>query len=64
MVVLAGDFAKMDHLEVGAHARALALAGVHAPPFLLDVHKHWHLAGDKRNSHPVNRSNSQAWWGT
>lgn len=56
MVVLAGDFAKVDHLEVGAHSRALALAGVHATPFLLDLHKHWNLAGDKGDRHSVNKS--------
>lgn len=60
MVVLAGDFAKVDHLEVGAHARALALARVHAPPFVLDLHKHWHLAGETKEVSPVSRSTGRS----
>lgn len=48
MGVLAGHLAQVNHLEVGAHARALALPEVHPAPLVVDLHKHWHLAGKEK----------------
>lgn len=43
MCVLAGHLAQVNHLEVGAHARALALPHVHPAPLVVDLHKQGHL---------------------
>lgn len=48
MVVLAGRFAQMHHLKVGADAGPLTLARVHPPPFLLDLYKQRHVAEKHR----------------
>lgn len=49
MCVLAGHLAQMNHLEVRAHARALALPDVHPAPLVMDLHKQWHLTAKQEN---------------
>lgn len=44
VVVLARHLAQVDHLVVGAHTWTLALSRIDAPPLLLDLNKHGHLA--------------------